>query len=79
MRRAAKIAQKYDVKINRRMQPARQAGPSIVQYARDNNADLLLMGDVAKSNRRGTRYARSVEYVFEHAPCEVIIDRPPME
>lgn len=79
MRRAAKIAHKYDVKINRRMQPARQAGPSIVQYARDNNADLLLMGDVPKSNRRGTRYARSVEYVFEHAPCEVIIDRPPME
>ena len=77
--RARRIADRYDVKINRRLQPARQAGPSIVQYARDNNADLLLVGDVPKSNHRGTRYARSVEYVFEHAPCEVIIDRPPME
>jgi nucleotide-binding universal stress UspA family protein len=77
--RAAKIAGRYDVKISRRMHRARQAGPSIVQYAAENHADLLLMGDVPKSNRRGTRYARSVEYVFENAPCEVIIDRPPME
>jgi nucleotide-binding universal stress UspA family protein len=77
--RAAKIAARYDVRINRRLLRARQAGPSIVQYARDHNADLLLMGDVPKSNRRGTRYARSVEYVFESAPCEVIIDRPPMD
>jgi nucleotide-binding universal stress UspA family protein len=61
------------------MEPARYAGPSIVQYARENNADLLLMGDIPNPNRRGTRYARSVEYVFEHAPCEVLIDRPPME
>jgi nucleotide-binding universal stress UspA family protein len=77
--RAAKIAERYDVKISKRVQRARQAGPSIVQYARDNGADLLLMGDVPKQNHRGTRYARSVEYVFENAPCEVIIDRPPME
>ncbi|GAC1444954.1 MAG: universal stress protein [Chloroflexota bacterium] len=77
--RAARIANKYDVKISKSIHRARQAGPSIVQYARDHNADVLMMGDVPKSNRRGTRYARSVEYVFENAPCEVIIDRPPME
>lgn len=77
--KAAKIAQRYDVKINKRLQRARQAGPSIVQYVRDTGADLLLMGDVPKQNHRGTRYARSVEYVFENAPCEVIIDRPPVE
>jgi nucleotide-binding universal stress UspA family protein len=77
--RAARIANKYDVKINQHIERARQAGPGIVQYARQNNADLLLMGDVPKQNRRGTRYARSVEYVFENAPCDVIIHRPQME
>lgn len=77
--RAAKIAARYDVKISKRMQPARHAGSSIVQYAKDHNADLLLLGDIPTGNRRGTRYARTVEYVFEHAPCEVIIDRPAME
>ncbi len=77
--KAQKIAARYDVKINKRLQRARQAGPSIVQYAKDHAVDLVLIGDVAKQNHRGTRYARSVEYVFENAPCEVIIDRPPME
>lgn len=77
--RAEKIAAKYDVKIHRQLERARHAGPAIVQYARQNNADLLLLADVPKSNRRGTKFARSVEYVFENAPCEVIIDRPPME
>jgi len=77
--RAAKIADRYGVKITRRVERARQAGPGIVQYARQNNADLLLMGDVPKASRGGTRFARSVEYVFENAPCEVIIDRPQPE
>jgi nucleotide-binding universal stress UspA family protein len=74
--RASKIADKYDVRINRHVERARQAGPGIVQYARQNNTDLLLMGDLPKANRRGTRYARTVEYVFENAPCDVIIHRP---
>jgi nucleotide-binding universal stress UspA family protein len=77
--RAEKIAARHDVKINRQLERARHAGPAIVQYARQNNADLLLLADVPKSNRRGTKFARSVEYVFENAPCEVIIDRPQME
>lgn len=76
---AAKIARRYDVVVNRRLEPARQAGPTIVHYARDNDVDVLLMADIPKGNRRGTRYARSVEYVLENAPCEVIIRRPPMD
>lgn len=74
--RAAKIADRYDVKITRRVERARQAGPGIVHYVRQNHADLLLIGDVPRNGRGGTRFARSVEYVFENAPCEVIIDRP---
>lgn len=77
--RAEKIAAQYDVRINKKMHRARQAGPTIVQYVETTQADLLLMGDAPKQNRRGTRYARSVEYVFENAPCEVIIDRPPFD
>jgi nucleotide-binding universal stress UspA family protein len=77
--RAEKIAAQYDVRISKHLHRARQAGPTIVEYVRETNADLLLMGDVPKQNRRGTRYARSVEYVLENAPCEVIIDRPPFD
>lgn len=77
--RARKIAQKYDVKIEGHIEPARQAGPAIVRYATDTRADLVMMADTPKSNRRGTHYARSVEYVLENSPSEVIIDRPAFE
>ena len=77
--KATKIAQKYDVKINGHMESARQAGPAIVRYASEAGADLVMMADAPKQNRRGTRYARSVEYVLEHAPSEVIVDRPAFE
>lgn len=76
---AQKIAHRYDVQINRRLERARQAGPTIVHYAEENDVDVLLMAAIPKNNRRGTRYARSVEYVLENAPCEVIVRRPPMD
>lgn len=75
---AERIAARYDVRINKRVQKARQAGPAIVQYARENNADFVLMAGTASPGRRTGRYARSVEYVLEHALSEVIIDRPPL-
>ena len=77
--KAERIAARNDVKINKQIERARAAGPAIVQYAQQHSADLLLIGDVPKANRKGTKFARSVEYVFENARCEVIIDRPEME
>lgn len=77
--KARKIASRYDVTINAQVERARQAGPAIVRYVQHSGADLLLMGDVPNKNKRGTRFARSVEYVFENAPCEVIIDRPSLD
>lgn len=77
--RAEKIANRYDVQISKHIERARHAGPSIVQYAQGNNVDLLLMADVPKTNHRGTQLARTVAYVFENAPCEVLLDRPAME
>lgn len=77
--RAEKIAARYDVHISKHVERARHAGPGIVQYARANSVDLLLMADVPKSNHRGTQLARTVAYVFENAHCEVLLDRPAME
>lgn len=77
--RARKIADRYDVKISTRIERARQSGPAIVRYAVQSNADVVLMGDVPFENKRGTQFARSVEYVFENAPSEVILARPSRE
>lgn len=76
LKKAAKIAARYDVTINAQIERARQAGPAIVRYVQQAGADVCLMGDTPNRNKRGTRFARTVEYVFENAPCEVILDRP---
>ncbi|MGH2448880.1 MAG: universal stress protein [Chloroflexota bacterium] len=77
--KARKIARVNGVTINSHIERARQAGPAIVRYALQSRCDLLLMGDVPRGNRRGTRFAKSVEYVFENAPCEVILARPALD
>jgi nucleotide-binding universal stress UspA family protein len=50
--------------------------PGIVQYARDHQYDVILMGHQLSSPSGTTAFTRSVEYVLQHAPSEVIIDRP---
>jgi nucleotide-binding universal stress UspA family protein len=75
-RRATRIAERYGVKMRTETLKTRQAGPGIVQAARMGGFDVVLMGDVPRRARGGTEFARSVEYVHEHAPSEVIIYRP---
>lgn len=73
---AARIADRYNVKLKTGILKARQAGPGIVQAAQAGQFDVILMGDLPRQAGSGTQFARSTEYVFEHAHPEVIIDRP---
>ena len=57
----------------------RQSGPGVVQFARNGRYDVILMGDTPRRNRGGTEFARTVEYIFEHAAAEVLIYRPAPE
>ncbi|HZT95471.1 MAG TPA: universal stress protein [Chloroflexota bacterium] len=75
-KRATGIADRYGVKMITALFKTRQAGPGIVQTIRGGGYDVVLMGDVPRRARGGTEFARSVEYVHEHAPSEVIIYRP---
>jgi nucleotide-binding universal stress UspA family protein len=76
--RARKIADRYNVKVNTAVLKTRRAGPGIVQYARDHQYDVILMGHQPSLTGGTTAFTRSVEYVLQHAPSEVIIDRPAM-
>jgi nucleotide-binding universal stress UspA family protein len=77
--KAGRIAARYDVKIHPHLEAARQAGPAIVRFANVTGADLIMMTDDPRRNRRATRTSRAVEYVLENAQSEVIIDRPALE
>lgn len=77
--RATRIADRYGVTMRTETLKTRQAGPGIVQAVRNGRYDVVLMGDVPRRTRGGTEFARTVEYVHEHAPSEVLIYRPSPE
>ncbi|HEX9016836.1 MAG TPA: universal stress protein [Chloroflexota bacterium] len=73
--RARRITDRYGVPLTRRIAHARAAGHAIIDEAVEAGADIILMGDLP--GRAGeTRFSETTNYVFTHAPCEVVIDRP---
>lgn len=77
--RATKIANRYGVTMRAELYKTRQAGPGVVQFVRNGRYDVVLMGDVPRRSHGGTEFARTVEYIHEHAPSEVLIYRPSPE
>jgi len=75
LERARRIAGRYGVLLETSVAHVRAAGPAIVEEAIRTGADIILMGDLPE--RRGeTRFSATTTYVFSHAPCEVMLDRP---
>jgi nucleotide-binding universal stress UspA family protein len=74
--RAKGIADRFNVVMQTELYRTRQAGPGVVQFIRRGRFDVTLMGDAPKRTRGGTEFARTVEYILEHAPSEVLIYRP---
>lgn len=54
---------------------AGHAAQSIVQYARDRNADLIVVGHSGRSGVWGTFLGTTAEKVSRHAPCSILIVR----
>lgn len=78
LERARRIAERYGVQIETRIVNTRDPGRAIVEEATATGADIILMSDLPE--RPGeTRFSATTNYVFSHAPSEVIIDRPALE
>lgn len=78
LERAARIATRYGVPIETSVAHVREPGQAIVDEALRTGADIILMGDIPE--RPGeTRFSATTTYVFTHAPCEVILDRPALD
>src|ERR671936_2279869 len=69
---AAFIATQHAIDPRTRVDVARQAGHRIVEIAREEGADLIVMG-ISLSNRPNeSSLGRIAEHVVRNAPCEVI-------
>jgi nucleotide-binding universal stress UspA family protein len=76
---AARVAEKSSKKLSTELLRAREAGEVIVGEAKDQGAELLIVG------HRGSHpsalgellLGSTAQYVARHAPCRVLIQVPP--
>jgi nucleotide-binding universal stress UspA family protein len=73
------ITEKYQVPLQTALLQARDVGAAIVDEATELQADLILLG-LAYRKKFGGDFAlgRTVPYVLQNAPCEVIVVREPI-
>lgn len=70
---AAEIGRKSGLEISTRTVRDRQAGPAIIKAARDENAQLIVMGTYREHRYAGAPLAHLIEYVTTHAHVDVLI------
>src|SRR5947209_5935435 len=76
---AAFIATQHAIEPRTRVNVARQAGHRIVEIAREENADLIVMGISHQNRPNESPLGRVAEHVVRNAPCEVVVDRVPRQ
>jgi len=76
--RAAKVAwDAFGVRARTRLVRAREAGPAIVDEAREQQAGVLVLGYHGRLSIGEILLGSCVQYVAAHAPCRVILQIVP--
>src|SRR4029077_381323 len=70
---ATEIGRRVGVEIQTRTIRDRQAGPAIIQAARDENPRLIVMGTYREHRYAGAPLARAIEFVTTHTVVDVLI------
>jgi nucleotide-binding universal stress UspA family protein len=73
--RAIEVAEEANYDVAAEVVQARDAGPGIVDEARDKNCSLIIMGLVPRYRFGRFDLGRTVPYVLEHADCRVFLVR----
>jgi nucleotide-binding universal stress UspA family protein len=76
---AAFIATQHAIEPRSRVDIARQAGHRIVEIAREEGVDLIVMGISHQNRPNESPLGRVAEHVVRNAPCEVVVDRVPRQ
>ena len=73
--RALEVAEEVNYEVEAAVVQARDAGPSIVDEAKERNCSLIVMGLVPRYRFGRFEMGRTVPYVLEHAVCRVFVVR----
>ncbi|MHB8085122.1 MAG: universal stress protein [Dehalococcoidia bacterium] len=76
---AEEYAQDNDFEVDTEIIQAREVGPAIIEVARQNNVDMIIMGITYKKRFGSFTMGNAVPHVLEEAPCRVLICREPKQ
>ena len=67
------LAAELDVTIDGVIARARAIGEAVVEVAREQDADLIVMGSSPRWRRQSRFFSPTVDHVLRHADCEVMV------
>jgi APA family basic amino acid/polyamine antiporter len=67
------LAAEHRVTVEGNVRRARSIGEAIVEEARKEGVDLIVMGSSPRWRRQSRFFSPTVDYVLRHAPCEVMV------
>jgi nucleotide-binding universal stress UspA family protein len=79
LEQAEATAERLGMQIQADLLQARDVGPTIVEEARERDADLILLGITYKKRFGEFDLGATAPYVLKHAPCRVWVCRQPIE
>jgi len=74
---AEEHAQQNDFNVETEIIQARDVGPAIIEVARQNKVDMIIMSMNYKKRFGSFTMGNAVPHVLEEAPCRVLICREP--
>jgi APA family basic amino acid/polyamine antiporter len=74
---AVTLASQFKVKMNPIVVTARSAGRAIVQHAMERRSEVIILGVMKRRHFTERAFGSTVDYVVEHAPCEVLVNIVP--
>jgi len=75
LRRMEEVAQPFKLDPQAELLQSRQAGHAVVQEAVDKDVDAIVMAVPYQTRYGEFSLGTTIPYVFEHAPCQVILWR----
>jgi APA family basic amino acid/polyamine antiporter len=67
------LAAEHGVIVEGRIERARAIGEAIVEEAKREGVDLIVLGSSPRWRRQSRFFSPTVDYVLRHAPCEVMV------
>lgn len=75
LRRAEEVASAQGYQVTGELLQAREAGQAIIDEAQERNAEVIVLGVAPRKLVGGFELGRTVEFVLEHASCDVWLVR----